>query len=323
MRQAIAFLLLLPVFGCGSLYRFVTDRSKPAELAGPALDIVVKNVGQGECVLIRTPGGRTAIIDGGLNRAIGTGVFAFLRDSLGTRRLDYAFASHYHVDHMGGLYTVLDSVMAPSRDSLVFGAYDRGSSSPDTFYANYIQTVGDKRRTVALGQVFVLDHGITLQCVCVNSQVVSGDSTVPPPGYAENSYSIGLLVRYRDFRMMIGSDIGGGAKYSDVESILAPCIGKVNVLYVNHHGSAHSSNENWMRTLRPQASVISVGADNPYGHPAVPCIDRLAAAKGNRIYQTEKGAGDVSRQTIVNGNVWVRVYDREFTVAGDRYPVRH
>lgn len=321
MKKLIALVLALPLLGCGSMYRFVTDRSRSAELAGPALDIVVKNVGQGQCLLIRAPGGRTAIIDGGLNRAIGTNVFLFLRDSLGTRHLDYAFASHYHVDHMGGLYTVLDSVMAPSRDSLVHGCYDRGYTSPDTFYANYIQTVGDKRRTIALGQEFDLGGGATLQCVCVNSKVISGDSTVPPPNYAENSYSIGLLVRYRDFKMIIGSDIGGGAKYSDVESILAPSIGRVNVLYVNHHGSAHSSNEYWLRTLRPQASVISCGADNPWGHPAVACIDRLAAAKGNRIYQTEKGVGDVSRQTIVNSNVWVRVYQNEFTVAGDRYPV--
>lgn len=321
MKRSALLLLLLPLFGCASMYRFVTDRSAARETAGPPLDIIVMNVGQGECVLIRSPGGRTAIIDGGLNRAIGTGVFNFLRDSLGTRHLDYAFASHYHVDHMGGLYTVLDSVMAPSRDSLVNGAYDRGFSSPDTFYTNYIQTVGDKRRTIALGQVFVLDHGVTLQCVCVNSMVVSGDSTVPVPNYAENSLSIGLLVRYQGFKMIIGSDIGGGAKYTDVESILAPCIGKVNVLYVNHHGSAHSSNEFWLATLQPQASVISCGADNPYGHPAVPCVDRLAASQGNHIYQTEKGVGDVSRQTIVGSNVWIRVYDKEFTVAGDPYPV--
>jgi len=321
MKKLIGLLLLLPLFGCASMYRFVTDRSVVQEMSGPELDIVVKNVGQGECLLIRSPGGKTVIIDGGLNRAIGTNVFAFLRDSLGTRHLDYAFASHYHVDHMGGLYTVLDSVMAPGRDSLVHGCYDRGFTSPDTFYTNYIQTVGDKRHTIALGQVFVLGDGVTLQCVCVNSMVMSGDSTVPVPNYAENSLSIGLLVRYRGFKMIIGSDIGGGAKYTDVESILAPCIGRVNVLYVNHHGSAHSSNETWMNTLQPQASVISCGADNPYGHPAKPCVDRLAASRGNTIYQTTKGTGDTSRQTIVNGNVWIRVNDSQFTVAGDAYPV--
>jgi beta-lactamase superfamily II metal-dependent hydrolase len=181
--------------------------------------------------------------------------------------------------------------------------------------------VGDKRRTVVLGQVFVLDHGVTLQCVCVNAQAISGDSTVPPKEYAENSLSIGLLVRYRDFRMIIGSDIGGGAKYGDVESLLAPCIGKVNVLYVNHHGSAHSSNEYWLKTLRPQASIISCGADNPYSHPAKAAVDRLAAARGNHIYQTEKGTGDTSRQTIVGNNVWVRAGDKTFTVAGDSYPI--
>ncbi len=321
MRKIIALLALLPLLGCAKFYHIgIQDDAATLPNTAP-LDIVVKDVGQGECVLIRTPGGRTVEIDGGLTRAIGTNVFLFLRDSLGMRHLDYVFASHYHVDHMGGLYTVLDSVMAPSRDSLVYGAYDRGHDSPDTFYTNYIKTVGDKRRTIALGQVFVLDHGVTLQCVCVNAQVISGDSVVPPKGYEENSLSIGLLVRYHGFKMMIGSDIGGGAKYGDVESLLAPCIGRVNVLYVDHHGSAHQSNEYWLKTLQPQASVISCGADNPYGHPSPPAIDRLAASRGNHIYQTTKGTGDTSRQKVVNSNVWIRVSGREFTVAGDPYPI--
>jgi beta-lactamase superfamily II metal-dependent hydrolase len=72
MKKLIVLILLLPLFGCASLYRVgMMDDTAPAP-DGPPLDIVVKNVGQGECVLIRTPGGRTVIIDGGLNRAIGT-----------------------------------------------------------------------------------------------------------------------------------------------------------------------------------------------------------------------------------------------------------
>ncbi|NLD74711.1 MAG: hypothetical protein GX649_18580, partial [Chloroflexi bacterium] len=45
-----------------------------------------------------------------------------------------------------------------------------------------------------------------------------------------------------------------------------------------HHGAAGSTSEAWLRTVRPEAAVVSVGSDNTFGHPAPATMGRLDAA---------------------------------------------
>lgn len=286
-----------------------------------SLTVVVADVGQGESIIIRGPEGRIALIDAGVNRHLGTKVWNFIRDSLQTRHIDWVIASHYHIDHIGGLVSVLDSVFAQSPDSLVFGAFDRGGETQDTFFVNYATAARDKRRTIELGQAFDLGDGAKLTCVLRDGKLVNGDSVVP---LTENCRSLGLLLEYHGFKMVIASDIGGyHGRYSDVETILAPMVGRVAVLYVNHHGSAHSTNEYWLRTLHPRASIISCGDGNPWGHPTESALERLLAVKDNIVFQTESGRLDPKdhrvaqrRIRIVGSNIWILVQPPFYSVAG-------
>ncbi len=317
MKRLLPLLAIL-LAGCAHLRP--VDR-RPIDWRS-SLTVVVADVGQGESIVIRGPDGKIALIDAGVSRATGTKVWNFIRDSLKTRHIDWVFASHYHIDHIGGLASVLDSVLSVSPDSLVFGAFDRGGETPDTFFINYKSAAGDKRHTIELGQVFDLGSGARLTCVLHNGKVLSGDSVVPRD---ENSRSIGLLLEYKGFRMVIANDIGGyPGKYSDIETILAPVVGRVSVLYVNHHGSAHSTNPFWLETLRPRASVISCGDGNPWGHPTEKALERLLASKGNHVYLTERGALHPNDQRIAKGrikvmsnNIWIAAEPPAFEVSGD------
>ena len=51
----------------------------------------------------------------------------------------------------------------------------------------------------------------------------------------------------------------------------------VDVLKMPHHGSPHQD-EDWLLSLTPTVVLVSVGADNDYGHPAASALDPLAAA---------------------------------------------
>ncbi len=320
MKRLLPLLAIL-LAGCAHF----RPASRPAPDWRNSLTVVVADVGQGESIIIRGPTGRIAVIDGGVNRTIGTKVWNFIRDSLETRRLEWVFASHYHIDHIGGLVSVLDSVFSVNPDSLVFGVFDRGGETADTFFINYAMAARDRRRTIEMGQAFDLGGGAVLTCVLYNGKVLSGDSVVPKD---ENSKSIGLLLEYQGFRMIIANDIGGySERYSDIETILAPVIGKVSVLYVNHHGSAHSTNPFWLETLKPQASVISCGNNNPWGHPTKKALSRLLASPGNRVYQTQRGVLDqydlrISKGSIrvADSNIWIVVQPPWFMVNGDRFP---
>jgi len=321
-RRLKDLLILLAIILAGCAHFRPAPRPAPDWLN--SLTVVVADVGQGESIVIRSPTGRIAVIDGGVSRATGAKVWNFIRDSLETRRLDWVLASHYHIDHIGGLVSVLDSVFSLSPDSLVFGVFDRGGETADTFFVNYARAARDRRRTVQLGQVFDLGGGASLTCVLHNGKVLSGDSVVPKE---ENSRSIGLLLEYRGFRMIIANDIGGYSdRYSDIETILAPVVGRVSVLYVNHHGSAHSSNPFWLKTLRPRASVISCGDGNPWGHPAGQTLKRLLAVKDNMVFLTESGRlGPEGRRSArgqirtVGSNIWILAQPPSFYVAGHKF----
>jgi len=62
---------------------------------------------------------------------------------------------------------------------------------------------------------------------------------------------------------------------------------RADVLKVGHHGSSTSSTDAFLRTVQPSLAVISVGADNLYGHPSADVIASLARA-GAQIVRTDR-----------------------------------
>jgi competence protein ComEC len=62
---------------------------------------------------------------------------------------------------------------------------------------------------------------------------------------------------------------------------------RVQVLEVAHHGSADPGLPALLRAVRPALAVISVGAGNPYGHPAPATLAALAAA-GVPVRRTDR-----------------------------------
>jgi competence protein ComEC len=53
--------------------------------------------------------------------------------------------------------------------------------------------------------------------------------------------------------------------------------GPIDVLKVAHHGSDDAGLGSLLDRIRPRLAVISVGADNPYGHPTPGTLATLAA----------------------------------------------
>ena len=61
---------------------------------------------------------------------------------------------------------------------------------------------------------------------------------------------------------------------------------ELEVLIVGHHGSKYSTSEELLGKTKPEYAIISVGADNSYGHPTAEVIQRLLDA-GSIIYRTD------------------------------------
>jgi competence protein ComEC len=63
------------------------------------------------------------------------------------------------------------------------------------------------------------------------------------------------------------------------------------VLKVAHHGSCSSTTQRFLDAVDPRVVVISVGADNRFGHPCDEVLERL---EGLPVYRTdEQGAIEV------------------------------
>ena len=77
------------------------------------------------------------------------------------------------------------------------------------------------------------------------------------------------------------------------------------VLKVAHHGSETSTSPQFLAAVDPEVAVISVGADNPFGHPSPEVVERLIDRVGeDNVYCTDE---DGTIEFITDGErLWLR-----------------
>jgi competence protein ComEC len=220
------------------------------------------DVGQGDGAVVRTPRGRWVVIDAGpaSDRSdAGARVVAPFLERHGARSVAAVVISHAHLDHIGGIPSLLDRF--PVGEVL-----EPGAPVSDPLYTGFL--TGLVQRHIAWHPVH-RDESFTLDGV--RFTVLHPEPNWSGWGDDVNEDSVVLLVEYGAFQALFAGDAGFPA-----EEALRARVGRVDVLKVGHHGSRGSTSDPWLDELRPRLAVISVGR-NDYGHPAPPTLDRLAA----------------------------------------------
>jgi len=229
------------------------------------------------------------LIDGGLNGRGTQTILPYLvkEDIL---RLDYVVATHYHNDHVGGLDEIAMSHIAIG-EALDRGDIDLPTSQPFLDYQSAYQGL---RREVLPGEMIDLGEGVTMRCLAVNG-VLAGGAVIDlaGSGQQENSASISWLLSYGDFQMFIGGDLtGGSARSVNVEKPVGLVAGDVDVYKVNMHGSSISSTGPFLRSLRPEFAVLSVGTPNSSSFPRPDTLARLnLPSRSIPVWSTSPGNG--------------------------------
>jgi hypothetical protein len=195
-----------------------------------------------------------------------------------------------------------------------------------------VKAVGTHRKTGSIGDSITLDKN-SPNPVVITIVAVDGKSKVGEVQTSnENDLSLAVVVSFGSFKEEIGGDLSGDntQMYQDVETPVAPEVGKIDVYKVHHHCSSHSTNDAWMSATQPTVGVISTGDGNDYGHPTADCLERLH--KHNvKAYWTETGNGGEPEPEIdvVGGNIVVEVATNasSFTVTSggshvDTYPIK-
>lgn len=251
----------------------------PATTAPSGAQVTIRflDVGQGDAILIRSPEGKTALIDGGRSAAR-------LTDALkqyGVTRLDLMIATHADADHIAGL------VPAAALKPRLF--INNGLGGTTQTWERLVAALQDVNATFAKASNQTVNLG------SVKLRVMA-----PPPGMPDeqNTNSVGLAVQFGEFRALMTGDSETPETEGWLAQERADLRGPFQVYKSIHHGASNGDNAAWLANVRPQNVVISVG-QNSYGHPTDSAL-RLYRQSGARVYRTDR-QGTVTFQGRADG----------------------
>jgi competence protein ComEC len=197
----------------------------------------------------------------------------------GLTRLDAVILTHLDSDHTGAL-DVLAGTVAVGKAIFATGIVETNANHDVIEDARKL--VGDDNIVgVAQGARVKLGASLSLEVLWPDGPVSEG----------KNSDSICMLLYYDsnydgspEYRLLLTGD----AEAAELEPLnRAGLLGDIDVLKVGHHGSSDAVSAELLQTLKPEYAIISVGAQNRYGHPTEQTLQALREA-GAAILRTDE-----------------------------------
>jgi competence protein ComEC len=257
------------------------------------LEITILDVGQGDSVFVAFPGGKTMLIDGGglpgsgyiRSRRpgidVGEDVVSPFLWSRGLKRLDVVALTHAHQDHLAGLAAILRNFQV--------GELWTGR---DIQIPTYTALLVEARR---LGiPVIHKKRNDQLDWNGVQVQVLWPDR-LDPAKTATNNDSLVLRLQSGREALLLTGDIEQPverALTADGDALAA------DFLKIPHHGSRTSTTAPFLDSVHPRLAAISVGENNPFGHPSADVLRRIES-EGARLYRTDR---DGAITILTDGN---------------------
>ena len=229
------------------------------------LEITMLDVGQGDCFFISFPYNRgNILIDTGEDydnySKMKREIIPYIK-SLGKRKIDYLVITHGDSDHIGGANDLINNFKV---DHVILnkGEYSdlekeliNNLRKKGIYYTNNIEKIN------------VHDDYLYF----INNKV--NDS--------ENDNSNVIYFEYDKYKFLFMGD----ASFKVEDYLLEKYnINNISFLKVGHHGSSTSSSYDFIKSINPKVSLVSVGENNFYGHPSKEVLDTLSNSK---IYRTD------------------------------------
>ncbi|EXX88028.1 hypothetical protein BG52_02930, partial [Paenibacillus darwinianus] len=255
------------------------------------------DVGQGDAIRIRTPGGQQLLIDGGgmidfrkpdetwRERRdpfeVGRKTVVPLLLKRGVHAIDLLVVTHLDADHIGGLKEVLRSI--PVKSILW-----NGTLKPDAAAQNLLREAARRNIPVVAadsGLPVYRPDGETAVRILWPKPTVSVPTATLPVVKKQNDQSVTLQLSIYGRTFVLAGDMGSETEQEVLERL--PVTAPADVLKLSHHGSKNSSSAEWLAYWRPLEAAISVGRINFYGHPHPDTLKR-AAAVGAAVRRTDE-----------------------------------
>jgi competence protein ComEC len=255
------------------------------------LHVSFLDVGQGDAILIQTPSGQDILIDGGPDpQRINLGLSKKL--AFWDRTIDFVVCTQPQADHVTGLLDVLQRYKVKQ-------VLEPGVSYNSSIYQEWCNVVEDKGiecNQACAGQELDLGDGIKMEVLNPPASLWEGTSD------DVDNNGVVMKLTWGEVSFLFTADIREDVEFELVGQ-------RVNlrstVLKVAHHGSKTSTTSQFLAAVDPEVVVISVGADNNFGHPSPAVMERLTDGLGeDNVYRTDQ---DGTIEFITEGEtLWVK-----------------
>jgi competence protein ComEC len=249
---------------------FLSIAGQAALSAPSGLTFTFIDVGEGDSTLVQTPSGYSLLVDTGSPLSQKTVIDTLTH--AGVRALSALIVTHPHLDHAGGVFSVLDAfptlLLADSGQSVDKEAVD------NDMYRWYQKRVRSHAayRTLRAPESWRVDDAIF---------------TVMWPLAGElnadwNNNSIVVRIDYGAFHALLMGDA-----LKDTADALVPRLaaGRISLLKAGHHSSRFSESASFIDAVNPEVVVVSVDAGNIRGYPDAGTVEKYRAH--GRVYRTD------------------------------------
>jgi len=266
MQKKTTILIILLVFNVFS-WSVIFEESQDK-----GLEVCFLDIGQGDSFFIETSQGHQILIDGGPDNTL----TKKLEDRIPfwDRTIDLLVLTHSDEDHVFGFLEVLKNYEV--ENILWTGAL--GKSLLFEEWQEAIENEGAKVWIAEKGFVVSLPGERYFE-ILYPFQSLEGREIS-----AMNDTSIVMMLNTDKEKILFTGDISKKIEHLLIEEGTSL---KADILKVPHHGSKTSSSEEFLETARPDLAIISVGRDNPYGHPSPVVLARYEEF-GIKVLQTSK-----------------------------------
>jgi competence protein ComEC len=239
------------------------------------LHVSFLDVGQGDAILIQTPNGQDILIDGGPDpQKINLELSQKL--PFWDRTIDLVVCTHSQADHITGLVEVLQRYKVKQ-------VLEPGVSYNSSIYQEWCNLVEEKQikqDKAQTGQEIDLGNGIKMEVLNPPASLWEGTSD------DVDNNGVVLRLNWGKVSFLFTADIREEVEFALIGQRANL---KSTVLKVSHHGSKTSTTSQFLAAVDPEVAVISVGEDNPFGHPSPEVLERLIDRLGeDNVYRTDK-----------------------------------
>lgn len=244
------------------------------------LTITCLDIGQGDCCVLKMPGGENFLIDGGSSNKKNTAVYQILPylKNQGIAILDGIFVSHTDQDHISGIEELLElcaqKLTTVRVKNLILPDWDTTGGEYEKLKMLAEQT-GIRVQTVREGNL--------LKTKEAQIEILAPENGAD--GSDTNEDGMVMKVHFGKFRGLFTGDIG-----AETEKKLLDSMEDVDFLKVAHHGSKYSTCQGFLDVVSPEIAVISCSAKNTYGHPSADTIKKLEDCGAQVEYTMKNGA---------------------------------